>query len=163
MIAKSIGLTTEYLLEDKTDYSGYQIIKVKSDEELAFLYTQIYHPSDLLSSVLENEYLLIQNKDNEIIDKYKRKGDKFIQINKYPVFESSMLGKVKPIDEYQYLAMDSLMHNKITMLRGAAGTGKSYLAMGYLMSQLEKGEIDKIIIFCNTVAAKGAAKLGSTK
>ena len=32
--------------------------------------------------------------------------------------------------------------------------------MSYLFSLLEKGKIDKIIIFCNTVAVKNAAKLG---
>jgi len=52
------------------------------------------------------------------------------------------------------------VHNKITMVRGPAGTGKSLLALGYLFNQLERNKIDKIIIFCNTIAAKGAAKLG---
>ena len=46
------------------------------------------------------------------------------------------------------------------MVRGLAGSGKSLLALGYLFNQLEKNRIDKIIIFCNTIAAKGAAKLG---
>jgi predicted ribonuclease YlaK len=58
------------------------------------------------------------------------------------------------------MAADSFTHNKLTMIRGKAGSGKSILALGYLFNQLEKGRIDKIIIFCNTVAAKGAAKLG---
>ena len=56
--------------------------------------------------------------------------------------------------------MDSLLNNKITMIRGSAGTGKSFLALGCLFSLLEKGTIDKIIIFCNTVATMGSAKLG---
>ena len=46
------------------------------------------------------------------------------------------------------------------MIRGAAGTGKSYLSFGYMFDLLEKGKISKIIIFCNTVATKGSAKLG---
>ncbi len=71
-----------------------------------------------------------------------------------------MLGKVKPKDEYQLLAMASLQSNKMTMLRGAAGTGKSYLSLAYLFSLLEHHSIDKIIIFCNTVATNGSAKLG---
>ena len=52
------------------------------------------------------------------------------------------------------------MLNKITMLKGPAGSGKSYLALGYLMSQLEHGKIDKIIVFANPVATKGSARLG---
>ena len=46
------------------------------------------------------------------------------------------------------------------MLRGAAGTGKSYLSFSYLFDLLERNKIEKIIIFCNTVATKGSAKLG---
>ena len=73
-----------------------------------------------------------------------------------------MFGKVIPKngDYYQQIALDSLANNQITMLRGAAGSGKSYLAFGYMFSLLECGKIDKIIIFCNTVATKGSAKLG---
>jgi predicted ribonuclease YlaK len=45
-------------------------------------------------------------------------------------------------------------------LRGPAGTGKSLLALGYLFYLKEHHKIDKIIIFCNTVATVGSAKLG---
>jgi len=58
------------------------------------------------------------------------------------------------------MVADSLMNNKITMIKGPAGTGKSHLALGYLFFLLEKNKIDKIIIFCNTVATKNSAKLG---
>lgn len=34
------------------------------------------------------------------------------------------------------------------------------IALSYLFSQLEKGKIDKIIVFCNTIATKNSAKLG---
>ena len=71
-----------------------------------------------------------------------------------------MFGEVKPLDIFQRIALDSLKNNQITMLRGSAGTGKSYLALGYLFSCLDSGQISKIIIFCNTVATAGSAKLG---
>ena len=46
------------------------------------------------------------------------------------------------------------------MIKGPAGAGKTYLSLSYLSSLLDKGRIDKIIIFCNTVATKNSAKLG---
>jgi len=46
------------------------------------------------------------------------------------------------------------------MVKGPAGSGKTYMALGYLFSLLESRKIDKIIVFCNTVAAKDSAKLG---
>ena len=46
------------------------------------------------------------------------------------------------------------------MVRGPAGSGKTYMSLGFLLSMLEKHKIDKIIVFCNTVATKDSAKLG---
>ena len=46
------------------------------------------------------------------------------------------------------------------MLCGKPGSGKTYLAFGYLFHALERNEIDRIIIFCNPVVAKDAARLG---
>jgi predicted ribonuclease YlaK len=63
-------------------------------------------------------------------------------------------------DPYQRLLADSLSHNKITMVKGKAGSGKSYMSMAYLLNQLDKGKLDRIIVFCNTIATKGSAKLG---
>lgn len=46
------------------------------------------------------------------------------------------------------------------MVRGKAGSGKTLMSLGFLLNQLGEGKIDKIIIFCNTVATKGSARLG---
>ena len=46
------------------------------------------------------------------------------------------------------------------MITGKAGSGKTFLSLGYLFYKLEHGEIDKIVVFCNTVATKNSAKLG---
>jgi predicted ribonuclease YlaK len=46
------------------------------------------------------------------------------------------------------------------MIKGPAGTGKTYLSLGFLLHKLERHDIDKIIVFCNTVATKNSAKLG---
>ena len=59
--------------------------------------------------------------------------------------------------------MDSLTNNQLTMLKGPAGSGKSFLSLSYLFDRLEHGKIDRVIIFCNTVATNGSAKLGLIK
>ena len=159
ILAKSIGLKVEYLQDNPTDeYKGYKVITYKNDEELAKIYNNIYNPIYLWDLHI-NEYLIIQDKTGNNIDKYKYTKEGFKKIS-YLVFDSKHFGKIKPKDDYQLLAMDCLTNNQFTMIRGAAGTGKSYLALGYLFSLLDKGEIDKIIVFCNTVATQGAAKLG---
>jgi predicted ribonuclease YlaK len=58
------------------------------------------------------------------------------------------------------LAADSLIENKITMIKGPAGSGKTFLSLGYLLHLLTRHRIDRIIVFCNTVATKNSAKLG---
>lgn len=158
-VADSIELNSELILEDIEDgYKGYKEIKL-SDEELANFYSITMQNSENHYNLLINEYLLIKDEKDHIIDKYKWNGRKYEAVNFYKA-ESKMFGKVTPKDEYQLLALDSLYNNQITMLRGSAGTGKSYLAFGYMFSLLEQGKIDKIIVFCNTVATKGSAKLG---
>lgn len=138
-----------------SDYTGYKTIELENE-----FYTDYFPNNDNAYELLENEYLLI-TKDDEIIDKYKWRGGRYEAIPFYTA-NSKMFGKVGPKDGdiYQQLALDSLFTNQMTMIKGAAGTGKSYLAFGVMFSLLEQGKISKIIVFCNTVATKGSAKLG---
>lgn len=160
-IAKSLGLKTSYInIENEENYTGFKLIEM-SDKELADFYIN-YADNNNSYGLLENEYIIIKSiSEDKIVDKYKWKDGRYCPIS-FTKAESKMFGKIAPKngDIYQQLALDSLENNQITMLRGAAGTGKSYLALGYLISQLEHGKIDKIIIFVNNIAVRGAAKLG---
>ena len=155
-IAKTLGLNTENLITKEDEYTGYKVYNCISDEDIAELYNRIYEGDHF--GLLDNQYLVIKHNDKEI-DNYVLRNNKIEQIQ-FNTFKSKMLGEIKPIDDYQKLVMDSLKNNTLTMIRGAAGTGKSYLGLGYLFDRLEAGIIDKIIIFCNTVATFGSAKLG---
>lgn len=154
-IAKALGLVVQQNSEKLENYNGF-IEKRMDDDELAYFYT---HLNENCGNCLINQYLLIKNADDEIIDSYKWTESGFEKVPYYS-FESSMLGTIKAKDPYQQCVMDSLEKNKVTLLRGCAGSGKSYLSLGFLFKQLEKHKIDKIIIFCNTVATLGSAKLG---
>lgn len=159
-LAKAHGLPVEFSTIAEEEYTGYKEVTL-SDEELADFYQDTLIQHENIFNLLINEYLIIYNIDNKVIDKYKWTNNGYIKIP-FKKAESKMFGKVVPKDGdiYQQLALDSLYSNQITMIRGAAGTGKSYLSFGYMFDLLEKGMIDKIIIFCNTVATKGSAKLG---
>lgn len=144
--------------EEPEEYFGYKEIYL-TDEELCEFYTKANsNPYELLI----NQYLIIYNKEtNEVIDSGCWTGEKFRHLS-YDNFNSTWFGMVKPIknDIYQALFADSLTNNNITMIKGPAGSGKTYLSLAYLFSQLNKGNIDKIIVFCNTVATEHSAKLG---
>lgn len=158
-IAKHIGLITQFLkIKNKSDYTGYKEI-IMDDITLSDFYSNIVFNNLNSYKLYINEYIVIKDENNKIIDKYKytEKGYEKIKFNK---IKSKMFGNISPKDVYQQIAIDSLLNNQINMLRGPAGSGKSYLAFGYMFELLEAGKIDKIIVFCNTVATKGSAKLG---
>ena len=143
---------------DDGSYLGYLDLKM-SNEDMALFYS---NQNTNCYGLYVNEYLIIRNQDNEIVDKLCWTGEEFRQL-KYFDFPSKQFGKKMKAytgDVYQALTVDSLFQNKITMITGPAGSGKTYLSLGFLFHKLEKGEIDKIVIFCNTVATKNSAKLG---
>lgn len=151
----SCFLPVEYSSEKAESYQGYTVVKCDTENKINDFYSSLNEEKDYYT----NEYIFVENQEEEIIDRYIYKDNSLTQLI-YPCFNSRQFGKIKPKDAYQWAAMDSMMRNKLTLLRGPAGSGKSYLALGFLFDQLEKGKIDKIIIFCNPVATKDACKFG---
>ena len=141
--------------EDDDDYKGYLDCSL-TDSQMEQFYS---NPDQNQLNAYNNQYIIIRNQNGEIVDKkvWIEQGYRAIS---YEAFDSKHFGRIKPIDVQQQFAADSFTHNKITMIKGPAGSGKTMLALGFLFNQLEKNRIDKIIVFCNTVAAKNSAKLG---
>lgn len=159
-LALQCGIPSKYTNSDMLNdsYTGY--CEIFMDEtELAMFYGDAYQNNRNIFNLLENQYLFIKDEDGKIIDKYKWMDNKYIKLI-YQFAESQMFGKISPRDDYQLAALDSLAHNQVSMLRGPAGSGKSLMSFAYMFHLLERGKIDKIIVFCNTVATKGSAKLG---
>lgn len=157
VLARMFFKVTSVDEDEQDDYTGYLDLRL-SDDEMNELYS---NPNTNVFNLKVNQYFIVRNEANEIVDRLVWTGETYrnLQFNN---FNSKWFGEVKPLrgDVYQQLAFDSLANNKITMIKGPAGTGKTYIALGYLIHRLEKGKIDKIIIFCNTVATKNSAKLG---
>lgn len=159
VIAKDIFELDVQSIGDEVDdtYKGF-IEKSLSEEEMAYFYSNL---QENIYDLLINEYLVLKNDKDEVVDKFRWDGYEYQNI-KFPTIKSNYFGSVKPYngDIYQQMVLNSLSNNQVTMIKGSAGTGKSYLALGYLMWLLEKRKIEKIIIFCNTVATANSAKLG---
>lgn len=152
------GNNVDSIVEEKYDYDGYKEVYL-NEEEMSNFYSNM---NKNLYDLHINQYLLVYNAaDCECVDRLCWTGDGYRRIN-YDVFSSPYFGDVKPMkgDVYQALVADSFMNNKITMVKGPAGSGKTFLSLGYLLHLLSKHKIDKIIVFCNTVATKNSAKLG---
>lgn len=144
--------------EEDSNYDGYKEVYMDTDEMSDFYSNQYDNKYNLYI----NQYLIVRDAETgDIVDRLCWTGDGYRTLD-FASFPSKFFGNVKPMsgDTYQMLACDSLSNNRITLLKGPAGSGKTYLSLGFLLHKLEKGRIDKIIIFCNTVATKNSAKLG---
>ena len=154
----SLYLPVEKVEEEDYEYDGYKEVYLDEDE-MAEFYS---NPTRNLYDLFINQYLLVFDKNSgECVDRLCWTGEEYRHLN-YTNFNSKWFGDVKPMkgDIYQSLAADSLVNNKITMIKGPAGSGKTFLSLAYLIHKLERNKIDKIIVFCNTIATKNSAKLG---
>ena len=154
----SMFLPVDQVVEEDYDYDGYKEMYL-TEEEMNDFYS---NPDKNIYDLYINQYLLIYNKETgEYVDSVCWTGSEYRHLT-FGNFTSHFFGDVKPMknDVYQALAADSLINNKITLIKGPAGSGKTYLSLGYLMHRLERHKIDKIIVFCNTVATKNSAKMG---
>lgn len=153
-----LNMPVESYVEEAYDYDGYKEVHLNSDEMSNFYSNMDKNLFDLHI----NEYLLVYDQETgELVDRLCWTGAEYRHLS-YDTFNSNYFGTVKPMkgDPYQSLAFDSLNNNKITMIKGPAGTGKTFISLGFLLHKLERNRIDKIIVFCNTVATKNSAKLG---
>ena len=150
---KCSGIKTDVKIEK---YKGYKEL-IMTDEDMAKFYEK--ENKENIYGLNINEYLIIKDTLNQPLDAWKFDGLELIPLDVKPI-KSNLLGKLKAKDFYQQCALDSFYSNNISVIKGRAGSGKSHLAMNFLFSQLEKGKIDKIIIFVNPIATRGSGRLG---
>lgn len=160
VIAKDIFELDVQSIGDEVDdtYKGF-IEKSLSEEEMAYFYSNL---QENIYDLLINEYLIIKNDKNEVVDTLKWDGEMYEAVRCKP-FKSNMFGTLKPLDEIQSCAMDSINCNDITVLYGKAGSGKTTLPLNYIMQGLEKGKIKKLYVIYSFEPLKGAKTLGFEK
>ena len=91
----------------------------------------------------------IEQKINEIIEFYKKKILILHTADGKRIYAKTLMQK---------LYLDLLESSSILFVTGSAGTGKTYLAVAYVVSKLKKNEIKKIII--TRPAVEAGEKLG---
>lgn len=121
-------------------YKGYQEINV-TQEELARIYEK---PEENLYDLCTNEYLIVKLGD-KIEDKFRWNGEKLVKLKNLKWKNSEVL---KPLDDIQFCAYDSLLSNeiKVVCLIGKSGTGKTKTALSVALELIKLGSYDKIIL-----------------
>ena len=103
----------------------------------------------------EKPNLFRLSRKKEIAIQYMNNNKKSTHSNKLTI---KAIEKMPHLEEMTCLYVDNPEHLYLT--EQYIVTHNTLSCLAFLMSQLEKHRIDKIIVFCNTVATMGSAKLG---
>jgi predicted ribonuclease YlaK len=158
IVGKSVfGLQVEGINSTKdVEYKGFKELTL-SDDEMSYFYS---HIRENTYELLINEYLIIKNDKEEIVDTYRWDGETYSTLYKKPIRSMAFGDKLKPKDTYQSLAIDSLMRNTITAISGKAGSGKSLLSLMVAMHLIESNKYDRLVVMFNPTKTRGASDLG---
>lgn len=140
-----------------SEYLGFHEVVWSNDELSAFYQDQ----STNTVGCLTNEYLIIKNDAEEVIDQYRWDGEMFSRVP-FKQINSRFCGKIKPRNPQQQLTIDLLYNQDITVkvLVGKFGTGKDYLMSSVAVDLLEKGKFEKIVWVRNNVEVKNSKPIG---
>lgn len=141
-----------------SEYFGFRQA-VMSDEEIAAFYenSEAFGNFDCLI----NEYLLIQNRFGEDVDQYRWSGSEFVKVP-FKQINSRFVGKIKPRNLQQQLALDLLYNNDIPVkvLTGKFGTGKDYLMASAAIDLIERGKYERLLWVRNNIEVKNSKPIG---
>lgn len=140
-----------------SEYLGFKEI-VLSDDELAKIYQK--EPEYNLGCLV-NEYLVVNNNEGNVADSFRWNGEFFTRAP-FKQISSRFIGKVKPRNVQQQLAVDMLYNPDITikMISGKFGTGKTFVMAAAAMDLIEKGKFDKLVYVRNNIEVKDSKPIG---
>lgn len=140
------------------DYTGYKKV-ILTDYELARIYQD--GKCDKVDLV-ENEYLAVVNKDDEVIDKFKMKNGKIEKIP-YCAVGAKSLEIMKPRNLEQYFAFDLLKDDSVPvkLLVGKHGSGKTSAIVHAAIELMEKGKFSNIAWVRNNIEVRDTTPVGA--
>ena len=138
-------------------YLGYKEV-VPTDEEMGVVFGS--NPENIFNCV-QNEYLVLKDTEDNLIEAFRCDGEKYTKVA-YKSINSRFLGKVKPRNIHQRLAMDMLYRPEITVkiITGKFGTGKDFLMCSAAIDMIESGKFDKIVYVRNNIEVKNSKPIG---
>lgn len=116
-------------------------------------------------NVLEQVYRIVSTYDedeisendleNLISEYFKNTNDSEYKWNKDAIYEDSKGRYFTPRTENQKILVESIRKNIVTIVEGAAGTGKSRIALIMALNMLKDNRVNKIIVIRPLVAVGG--------
>lgn len=141
------------------DYKGYIEVQLDDNKLAAF-----YNNKDLyaeLYDLKENEYLLIKDSTEEVVDKYCYQNGKLRQVS-YIKLGGTFTGAIKSRNPQQACLFDMLKDetSKIKLVTGRFGSGKTLAMTNAALELIEKGKFERIVWVRNNVSVKDAPEIG---
>ena len=139
------------------DYKGYIELDL-TEEGLADFYSNRAQYVNLLR---ENQYLLIKDSTDEVVDKYCRQNGELRQVL-FCKLGGSFTGAIKPRNPQQACLFDMLKDktSKIKLVTGRFGSGKTLAMTNAALELIEKGKFERIVWVRNNVSVKDAPEIG---
>ncbi len=140
-------------------YKGYLEVQL-DDEKLAHFYNnkEVYAE---LYGLRENEYLLIKDSTEEVVDKYCYQNGELRQVM-FCKLGGTYTGAIKPRNPQQVCLFDMLKDktSKIKLVTGRFGSGKTLAMTNAALELIEKGKFERIVWVRNNVSVKDAPEIG---
>lgn len=139
-------------------YKGYIEVSL-TQEEWSKLYT---NSSENIHGCLTNQYLIIRDKDENIVDKFKWNGSEYKKLS-FKQINNSFVNKIKPRNIQQECVFDMLQDKNTTIkvVSGRFGSGKTFLMVVNALQLLQDGKFEKIVWVRNNIAVKDTKDLGA--
>lgn len=156
------GLSVEGFTSQQSEvdtYANPRVVKY-SNKEVAR-----YYSSGQLDIELDAPYMVAVTEDDVPFAAFKKEDGRIseMSVNNFSddSLNSKAIGQMFPKDIYQKMAVDSLKNNQMTILTGAAGTGKTFLSLSYILSALQSGDYRRVVIFTNPVKVRDTVDMGA--
>ena len=146
------------MLNIGTEYQGYKTVSVHDP-----LLPVIYENKALnCFDLLENQYLLIEDENHIVVDKYKWQDGKHKNIYRKPI-DSTQMGKLKAKNTEQELVFDMLVDDTTTVkvITGNFGSGKTLISTAAAYQLMQAGKFDKIVWIRNNIEVKDTNSIGA--
>lgn len=147
----------ELNLVEGEEYTGYKEVNM-TDDEMSYFYSNI---NKNIYNLLINQYLVIKNKDDEIVDNRRWDGETHKAMS-YKQINSDFTGRVKPRNNSQVLSFDMLQNKDetIKILSGRWGSGKDYLMISNALELIKQGKYDRLVYIRNAIGISDAQEIG---
>lgn len=141
------------------DYKGYLEIQLDDEKMVSFynnkeVYAELYQ-------LRENQYLLIKDSTEEVVDKYCYQNGELRQVH-FCTLGGTFTGSIKPRNPQQVCLFDMLKDktSKIKLVTGRFGSGKTLAMTNAALELIEKGKFDRIVWVRNNISVKDAPDIG---